>query len=337
MKVLITGGTGFVGGHIAAVAIRAGHDVRLLVRRPEQVPATLDPLGVAVADVRVGDVTDQASVTQAIDGCDAVVHAAAVFSLDPRRGDEMRTTNARAADLVLGEAVRRGLDPVVHISSTVALARFAGSDPSLPLGDIELTYARSKIESERIARRLQDSGGPVVTVYPGSVYGPDDPYRGDQNERLRWQLLGRFPLWPKGGLHAVDVRDVAAVVAAVLEPGRGPRRFVVPGHHVDGDLLYGTLAEITGRRMPHLLLPASVIGPFTRAIDAVQRRLPSRWHFPADHEGVEITVRDTRFDTSKTTSELGVEARPLQEILRDTVEWLVESGRLPAKYAGRAL
>jgi len=53
---------------------------------------------------------------------------------------------------------------------------------------------------------------------------PGDPDRGDQRERLRWLLLGRFPLWPRGGMHVVDVRDVAAVVAAALRTGRGLRR-----------------------------------------------------------------------------------------------------------------
>jgi nucleoside-diphosphate-sugar epimerase len=70
------------------------------------------------------------------------------------------------------------------------MAAQRGAD--LPLGDVELPYARSKIASEQVARRLQDAGAPVVTIYPGGVYGPHDPYRGEQSETLRWVLLG---LW----------------------------------------------------------------------------------------------------------------------------------------------
>jgi nucleoside-diphosphate-sugar epimerase len=127
------------------------------------VAASLDPLGVDVSDVVVGDVLDETVVASAVQGCDAVVHAAAVFSLDSRRAEEMRHTNVRATELVLGQAVARGLDPVVHVSTTVALTRYAGSGPDLPLGDIELPYAQSKIASEEVARRLQDRGDPVVT------------------------------------------------------------------------------------------------------------------------------------------------------------------------------
>ena len=96
---------------------------------------------------------------------------------------------------------------------------------------------------------------------------------------------------------------------------------------MDGDQLYGTFAEITGRRFPHLVLPGMVVGPLTRVIDAVQRRLPARWHYPADPEAVEIARRDTRFDDSATRKEFDLEPTPLVTTIGDTINWLVESGR----------
>jgi nucleoside-diphosphate-sugar epimerase len=335
MKVLVTGGTGFVGSHTAAAIARAGHDVRLLVRRPDQVPASLGPLGLEVSDLVVGDVLDERAVARAVEGCAAVVHAAAIYSLDPRRAQDMRRTNTRATELVLGRAVDRGLDPVVHVSTTVALTRYAGSGPDLPLGDIALPYAQSKIASEKVARQLQDAGAPVVTIYPGAVYGPHDPYRGEQSETLRWILLGRFPLWPRGGLHVVDVRDTAAVIEAVLRPGAGSRRYIVPGHQLEGDVLFTTLAATTGRRLPHLVLPAAVVSPVTRLVGAVERRLPGRWRYPADREGVEIMRRNTRFDDAAARKELGIQPTPFTKTITDMVRWLVESGRVPARYAGK--
>jgi nucleoside-diphosphate-sugar epimerase len=137
MKVLVTGGTGFVGAHTVAAAALAGHDVRLLVRRPEQVDVSLAPLGVQVRDIVVGDALDEQAVARALDGCEAVVHAAAVFSFDTRRAAEMLRTNLRTTELVLRQAVAQGLDPVVHVSSTVALIRYGGTAARLPLGDIE--------------------------------------------------------------------------------------------------------------------------------------------------------------------------------------------------------
>ena len=188
----------------------------------------------------VGDVLDERVVSRAVQGCAAAVHAAAIFSLDPRRAEDMRRINARATELVLNSVAKRGLDPVVHVSTTVALTRYGGSGPDLPLGDIDLPYAQSKIASEKVARGLQDAGAPVVTIYPGAVYGPNDPYRGAQSEQLRWMLLDRFPTFPRGAQHVVDVRDVATLIAAVLRRPDGPHRYIVPGRHVDG-------GELTGR------------------------------------------------------------------------------------------
>ncbi len=337
MRVLVTGGTGFVGACITAELVDAGHDARLLVRRPEQVPVSLAPYGVAVGDVVAGDVLDGEAVRRALDGCDAVVHAAAVFSLDSRRAEEILRTNVRAAELVLAGAVERGVDTVVHISSTIALTRYGGSGPDLPLGDLPYPYAQSKIASEKVARRLQTAGAPVVTVYPGGVLGPHDPYRGDQSERLRWQVLGRMGMWPRGGAHMVDVRTVSQVVGAVIADGHRPRRFVVPGYHATGELLFSTLEKVTGRRFPHVILPPWAVRPPIRALEVVQRRLPGRLHMPAELEGVELTIRDTRLDDTPARDELGVEPLPFDQTVRDTIVWLVESGRLPPKYAGKAL
>ncbi len=331
-KVLVTGGTGFVGSWIVCALLEAGHEVRLAVRRPEQVARTFAGHDVVPDDVRVVDLFDAASVAAALEGCDAVVHAAALFSLDPRKAEEMLSTNELATQTVLQAAVEAGCDPVVHISSIVALLRRAGTDSSLPLGDLHLPYSRSKIASERVARSLQARGAPVVSVYPGSVYGPADPYLGEQATRLVWIARGLFPIWPAGGTHTVDARDTAAVVAACLRPGAGPRRYVVPGHHMTGNDLYGIVGAAIGRHRPHVSLPARAVPAATAPIDALHRLLPARWRYPADREGAELSARNTRFDTSPAEQELGVRARPLQESLRDTLTWLVDAGHLPGTY-----
>lgn len=333
VKVLLTGGTGYVGSHCAEALAGAGHEIRLLVRRPDQVPLTFDPHGWEPLDVVVGDVLDAEAVGRAIKGCDAVVHAAAVFSFDPRDTERLLNTNEQAARTVLTAAVEAGCDPVVHISSTVALTRRGGgTGPDLPLGDVDAPYSRSKIASERVARELQDGGAPVVTVYPGSVFGPHDPYVGEQQLVLSWVVRGRLPAWPTGSLHACDVRDVAAVVTAAMRPGRGPRRYVVPGHAMTGRTLYGAASAAIGRRRPHLPMPTGPAAVIMRMIDPVQRRLPARWRVPNDPEGIELSGCDTRFDTSAVTEELGVTPRPFAESIRDTVAWMVDAGHLKEKY-----
>lgn len=339
MDVLVTGGTGFVGACAVGRLLDAGHRVRLLVRRPEQVETSLRPWGHGrddLAGLVVGDVRDQQGVEEALAGCDAVVHAAAVFSFDPRHAREVRATNVRAAEVVLGSACAQGLDPVVHVSSTVVLSRYGGSDASLPLGDVRRPYTQSKIAGEVAARRLQDAGNPVVSVYPGAVMGPHDPYRGENSERLRWIARGTFPLYSTGGLHTVDVRTVADVVRAVLVPGQGARRYVVPGEHVDATRYFRTLADIQGRRRPHLTMPRAVAIASTVPVNLVQRWLPGHAHYPVDVEAIEVLARDTRFDDTPARTELGVEPVPFEQSIRDTLAWLVAAGRLAPRFAPRS-
>ncbi len=87
MRVLVTGGTGFVGGWTAKAIVDAGHDVRFLVRRPERLYSSTANLGIDVSDHVMGDITDADSVKRALSGCDAVVHAAAMVSTDPSRAE----------------------------------------------------------------------------------------------------------------------------------------------------------------------------------------------------------------------------------------------------------
>ena len=167
--------------------------------------------------------TDVAAVRSAVEGCDAVVHAAATYSF--RRSDRtaMMRDNTAGTEAVLGAARDAGCRVAVHVSSTVALARPGGVtlDHRSPLGPGHGPYSDSKVASERIARRMQEAGDPVTIVNPGGVIGPHDPYLGETNEILVQVLNGKQPVFPRGRQQFVDVRDVAAVIVAALGPRAG--------------------------------------------------------------------------------------------------------------------
>jgi nucleoside-diphosphate-sugar epimerase len=335
VRVLVTGGTGFVGSHTVAALAAEGHELRLLVRRPERIAPALHPLGLTDrVDHVVGDVTDADSIRNALAGCDAVVHAAAVFSLDTRAAAETARTNLRGTENVLRTAAEHGCDPIGYVSTTLALLRKnATVTADSPVSAAPGAYTESKSASERVARGLQDDGAPVVCVYPGGVYGPHDPHLSDNMQRLRDVLRGLYPMWPAGGIHAVDVRDVARVSAAVMRPGGGPRRFVVPGSFLDGRTFYRTLRALTGRRLPMLTAPSAALLPLAWLTARAQRFVP--FHLPADHEALVANSYATRFDDSATRTLLGIEPRPLEETLSDAVSWLRQAGHITARQAGR--
>src|SRR5262249_17295660 len=159
---------GFVGSHTTAALLGAGHDVRLLVRDPAKVDRVYAPLGVIVDDRVKGDVLDPYSIVRALDGVDAVVHAAAVVGNSRKRAAAGLHTTPTGAKNVLGAAVEAGIDPIVHVSSVASLFPPPGPliDLDTPVASPTSAYGRSKVGAEQLARGLQDLGAPITIFYP---------------------------------------------------------------------------------------------------------------------------------------------------------------------------
>src|ERR1700684_2561448 len=249
MKVLITGGTGFVGAWTAKAVQDGGHQVKFLVRNPDRLHTSAAQIGVDVSDYVVGDIADPDSTAAALEGCDAVIHCAAMVSTDPARCEEMLRTNLEGARNVLGGAAAAKMDPIIHVSSFSALFR-----PGLPMLHADLPvvggsdgYGKSKAIVEAYARGLQDAGAPVNISYPGMVLGPPagDQF-GEAAEGVQAALQMRGVPGRGAAWIVVDVRDLAALHVALLQPGQGPRRYMAGGRRVAVvrlALLLGTGAE----------------------------------------------------------------------------------------------
>jgi dihydroflavonol-4-reductase len=335
MRIFVTGGTGFVGSHTVAELVRSGHEVRLLVRNPDRISPAFAPLGIGEQDYALGDVTDAASVEKGMEGCDAVLHAASIYSLDVRAAKQMRHVNTAGTETVLGAAEKMQLDPIVYVSSLAALYPPDGEvlTAESPIKDPPGAYNKSKAEAEQIARRYQERGVPVVTSYPGGVFGPQDPHFGENAQAVASILKHRIPLGPKGGLSVVDVRDLATAHAAMFEPGRGARRYMLSGTSTPFASIIRTLEEVTERRLPHLTLPGWALRPMARAAGLLQRVLPYR--LPLSNEGFDAITWDPHGDDSRARAELGFAPRPVHETIADTVAWMHQAGRITAKQAGK--
>jgi nucleoside-diphosphate-sugar epimerase len=308
--------------------------VRLLARTPESVATALAPHGVEVQDVVPGDVTDAASVERGMEGCDAVLHAASIYSLDVRKAKTMADVNVNGTETVLAAGERLGLDPIVHVSSLVALFPPEGEvlGPDSPVKGPPGPYYKSKADAEQIARGYQERGVPVVTTYPSGAFGPDDPHFGESAQTVENLLKGRIPAVPKGGLSVVDVRDVAKAHAAMFEPGRGPRRYILSGTNVPFRDIIQTLRDLTGRRLPIMTLPKMALLPMVRAAGGLQRVLPFR--LPLNNEGFDTITWDPHGDDSRARDELGFSPRDPRETFADTIRWMHAAGRLSDRQAG---
>jgi nucleoside-diphosphate-sugar epimerase len=324
VKVLVTGGTGFIGSHAVAALVRHDHEVRLLARTPSRVGPILEPHRVEVEIVE-GDVTDPGSVIAALDGCDAVIHAAAAIPLSSGTSN----VNVVGSKTVIGEAVSRGLDPIIYTSTVTVF--LPTSDPIVtPSSDLAKplsAYGASKQEAELFVRALQADGAPVTSFLLGGVYGPTSPHlQGSFHAVI--SALDSLMLTPPGGTGVVDVRDVAEMLAKAVEPGRGPRRYLAGGQYLSWtewtDLL-SKAAEVDVLREGVSVQQMVDLG---REFDE-QRKQGQVVDIPLSEEVALIMTGYVPTDDSGTLRDLGVSYRPLIETLRDTVEYLRAIGRVP--------
>jgi farnesol dehydrogenase len=331
MKILVTGGTGFLGRRIVS-ELSGRHALRLLVRRGSS--RDRFPAGVEFAE---GDVTDRLSLSKAISGCDAVVHAAALVKiLAPRR--EFDRINVGGLENVLAAAESAGsVERMLYVSSFIALGPTDGRtlDESAEPRDRAWIndYERTKTLSDRAARKAIAAGAPLSVVYPGVIYGPGEMTEGNIVLRHVLDLVhGRLPGLiggPERRWNYVYVDDVARGVALALEKPQPGGRYVLGGENVTLREFYGLVGKTTGARIPTLRFPDAVAKAAGAAQKAWARMRGSTPQLTPDL--VEIYKHDWAYDSSKAEREIGYRWRPLAEGLASSVAWLRETGQMGKK------
>ncbi|MDH6284781.1 NAD-dependent epimerase/dehydratase family protein [Prescottella agglutinans] len=322
MKVAVTGGTGYLGAHTTRALLADGHDICLLVHPDESAAGVLSLFGAAAdrIDVLHGDIRDADVVATLLDGCDAVLHAAGVVGTDNSRETLMWEVNTAATATLLTRAAMLGLDPIVHVASYSALFPPPGPviGPDSPTAPGRSAYGRTKAAADRIARALQDAGAPVVITYPSSVVGPGlGGMRGVT--ATGWAPMVAAGVAPRmrGGMQMIDVRDVADVHAAVMRPGRGPRRYMCGGELIEFDELVDILEYASGHRIKRIPLAPSVFRGIGRIADALGAVLPVGAGL--SYEAAWLLTAATPTDDSRTLSELGLTWRPVRAALAASV------------------
>jgi len=330
MKVAVTGGTGLVGIHAIAQLLRDERSVRALVRDESKLKANLAPFAVPAdkLEIVLGDINDPGAVAALLEGSNALIHWAGLFSNRFVDADLLQRTNVDGVKNVLGAAVERGLDPIIHISSYLALFPPQGAIQSAddPVTMPKSLYSRTKAASELIARAMQAAGAPVVTIYPGSIQGPHDPTYGIGSQIIEQSIKTGSWADAGGGRVYTDVRDLSLLLSRLLVPGQGPRRIMFGGYFLRDFEVGEILARVSGKPIKVNSVPGGLLR-FIGSISDVISQLTKK-EFQLTREAAEVLTRSVPTDDSAALALLNGEMVGAEKSFQDLVDWMKAAGRL---------
>jgi dihydroflavonol-4-reductase len=322
-RVLVTGGSGFIGQHLVSALVTRGRQARVLdLRRPTRLPPEVQYVE--------GSVLDPEVVDKALSGVDEVYHLAGLPGMWLPRKIDFCTVNYGGTKIVIAAARKRNIARFLHCSTESILFRSSPSvdavaeDTLLPADEMPGPYTRSKMLAEQLAMRVAASGFPVVVASPTMPIGPFDHNVTPPTAMLRHFLGRRLQLYLDFIVNLVDVRDVATGLILAMERGRVGHRYILGGESFPLKNVLGLMATICGRRS--LLIPVhGRIAEMTAAMlefiaDNLTHRPPA-----GTAEGVRIGLRATALSIKKAQNELGYAPGPVEPALRDTIANLLSA------------
>ena len=292
MRVHVTGASGFVGSHVARELREQGHEV---------------------SGERV-DLLDPERLERAMEGCDALVHVAALYSYDATP-EEHELVNVIGTRNVLEAAQAMGVARIVHTSTAGTCGPVAGRPATEgdepPAWELEVPYKRTKLEAERLAL----AAGAVV-VNPTTPVGEGDRKPTPTGRMIAGVATGKIRGYvATTGLNVVDVRDVARGHVLALERGEPGERYILGGLNLPLQELFAAVADMAGRARPSIRVPYRV------AVVAAAVRL-------ANSEEVRLARLPMYFSSEKAENRLGYRPGPVGPALARAVrEALGEQGK----------
>jgi dihydroflavonol-4-reductase len=297
MRVYVTGASGFIGGHV----------VRELRARGDEVREDWIDLG------------DRERLRAAIEGCEAVLHLAALYSYDAPASEHERV-NVEGTRTVVELCRELGVRRLVHTSTCGTCGPVAGreatEEDSAPEWELAVPYKRTKLEAERVVLAAARQGLDAVVVNPTTPVGDGDRFPTPTGRMIEGVAAGRYRAYlRRTGVNIVDVRDVARGHLLALDLGRSGKRYLLGGANLSLRELFSAVAELAGRPRPRLGLPYSAARALART-------------GLANREEVALARLPMWFSSAKAEQELGYRPGPMWPALKRAVDDALE--RTPA-------
>ncbi|RXK85179.1 SDR family NAD(P)-dependent oxidoreductase [Chlorobaculum sp. 24CR] len=327
-KIVVTGGTGFIGSRLVHRLAAQGEDVHALVRPSSD----LASLKECIDNITLvfGDVTDPSSVFKAIEGADEVYHCAGITYMGDRKNPLLQRINVDGTSHVLEACRRAGVKRVVHVSSITAVGisgpnRKFNEESRWNFDMIDLEYARTKYAAEEIVADEVKKGLDCVIVVPAFVFGAGD-INFNAGRIIKDVYKRKMPFYPMGGICVVDVEIVVDCLIAAMQRGRTGERYIVGGDNVSFRELAQTIMQVTGVHQSSFPLPvwAAHVISFLLRFSRGRNKISKLFNITM----FTVASKFLYFDSSKAQLELGMRYEPFEKSIRRTFEWYRERGML---------
>ncbi len=320
-KILITGGTGFLGTHIVKQLLAAGEkNLRVMASR---VPVWMTDAGVEAAE---GSVTNPEDVRAAVKNARAIFHLAGKVSRDNSDAAEMNKIHVQGTRILCEAAKEAGVKTFLLASSsgTIAVSKrdeILDETVSPPLEIIaRWSYYASKFYQERTAiEHFNEPGLKLVILNPSLLLGGGDERLSSSKVVLDF-MAKKLPVTPSGGLSFVDAADAATAFINALDKGRHAEKYLLGAENWSFEKFFRRLERLTGVSAPVLKVPRRFAVAGSSLIDSVYRNF--NWTSPIQPQEVEQAEHFWYFDADKARRELNFEPRDGNETLQETVAFV---------------
>ncbi len=324
MKVALTGVTGHLGAAVLQELYARNYEIRALSRGEDK-----RSLGNVPVEVVKGDVLHPESLHELMRECDALIHCAAVISINGDPGGIVHRTNVDGTKNVMEAAKYCGVRRVIHLSSIHAFQQ-------LPIDEVldeqrafvdekAFAYDRSKRTGQEIALAMNQKGLEVIVMNPTGIIGPYDYKPSRAGQMILDLLSGRLSFMIKGGFDFCDSRDVAHAVVNALKQGSPGECYVLSGNWHSLEEIASLLSVNSGRHIRFITVPSFLAKaglPFAKIQGWIGNKEPLY-----TNEALEAIFTGNKATSSaKAIRDLDYHARPLDETLRDTYHWFQELG-----------
>ena len=327
---LVTGAAGHLGNTIVRKLLEKNEKVRALVLTGDKFP-----IEDSNVELFYGDVRNKESLIPLfsnLENFEAIcIHCAGIVSISSKYNQAVYDVNVNGTKNVMDLCLEYGINKVVHVSSVHAIEEKTKGEPIVEFSKfdkekVEGLYAKTKAEASQYVLDMAKKGLDVSIVHPSGILGPGDYGHGHLTQLVIDYLNHRLTAAVNGGYDFVDVRDVADGIISCTKYGRKGECYILSNKYFEVIDILNMLHEITGVKKIKTILPlwfAKLTAPLSEIFYKIIKEPPLYTSY-----SLYTLTSNSYFLHDKATKELNYNPRPMEETLKDTVNWLVKIGRV---------